>query len=150
MSSEGTPLHGDRGAWNTMSFDTEHAKDIADSTLRRHLPLPGAAGGVAQSDGTDWQRVSSLPLADIAGYARGYIIRGGSADWEAYDANNSGFILVGDGTDIASIAFDWDTMAGGSGADMVHSHLSNAEGGTITTAAISDTASLILLTQVFS
>lgn len=144
MSSEGTPLHGDRSAWNIMDFDPEHAKDIMDSTLRRHLPLPGAAGGIAQSDGTDWQRVSSLPLADIASYSRGYIIRGGSSDWEAYDASTSGFILVGDGTDIASVCFDWDTMAGGASADMVHAHTSNAEGGTITVAAISDIATTYL------
>jgi len=102
MSSEGTPLHGDRSAWNVMSFDTEHGKDIMDSTLRRHLPLPGAAGGVAQSDGTDWQRVNSLPLTDIASYARGFIIRGGASDWEPYDASTDGAALVGDGTDIIS------------------------------------------------
>ena len=73
MSSEGTPQHGDRSAWNVMDFDTEHAKDIMDSTLRRHLPLPGADGGYARSDGTDWQRVSSIALGDIADIATTYL-----------------------------------------------------------------------------
>ena len=125
MSSEGTPLHGDRSAWNVMDFDTEHAKDIMDSTLRRHLPLPGAAGGLAQSDGTDWQRVNSIALADLPDYTINFIIVGGASDWEA-------------------AAFDWDTMAAGAGADMVHSHTSNAEGGTIAVAAISDIAATYL------
>ena len=125
MSSEGTPLHGDRSAWNVMDFDTEHAKDIMDSTLQRHLPLPGAAGGLAQSDGTDWQRVNSIALADLPDYTINFIIVGGASDWEA-------------------AAFDWDTMAAGAGADMVHAHTSNAEGGTITVAAISDIATTYL------
>lgn len=125
MSSEGTPLHGDRGVWNVMDFDTEHAKDIMDSTLRRHLPLPGAAGGYARSDGTDWQRVSSIALADLADYSAGFIIVGGAADWEA-------------------APFDWDTLKAAAGADMVHGHTSDAEGGTLTLACIPDLATTYL------
>lgn len=53
--AEGTPLHGDRGAWNVVDFDTEHAKDIDDGALTRHLPAPGTAGHVAVDDGTHWQ-----------------------------------------------------------------------------------------------
>lgn len=125
MSSEGTPLHGDRGVWNVMDFDTEHAKDIMDSTLRRHLPLPGAAGGYARSDGTDWQRVNSIALADLADYSAGFIIVGGAADWEA-------------------APFDWDTLSAGAGADMVHGHTSDAEGGTLSLACLPDLATTYL------
>nr|NIV32482.1 hypothetical protein [Anaerolineae bacterium] len=38
----------------------------------------------------------------LADYARGSIIRGGAADWEAYDASTDGAALYGDGTDILS------------------------------------------------
>lgn len=125
MSSEGTPLHGDRSAYNVMDFDTEHGKDIDDSTLRRHLPLPGAAGGYARSDGTDWQRVSSIALADLADYSAGFLIVGGAADWEA-------------------MPFDWDTLSAAVGADMVHGHTSDAEGGILTLACLPDLATTYL------
>jgi hypothetical protein len=44
------------------------------------------------------------------------------------------------GTDPAWQTFDWDNMAAGAGADMVHSHANAGEGGTIAVAAISDLA----------
>ncbi len=103
-ASEGIPLHGDRGAWDSINYGPEHAKGIDDGALRRHLPLPGAAGGYARSDGTDWQRVGALPLADLADYARGVVIRGGATDYEAYSAKTNHFVLIGDGTDIVSRA----------------------------------------------
>jgi len=60
----GVPLAGDRGAWNATDYGSLHAKDIADAALQRHLPLPGAAGRIAYSDGTDWQ---SGKINNIAG-----------------------------------------------------------------------------------
>ena len=71
----------------------------------------------------------SVALADLADYARGIIIRGGAADYEAYAAETNHFILVGDGTDIVSKAFAWDDMAAGAGADVVHDHSAAGEGG---------------------
>lgn len=65
--AEGTPLHGDRSAWNTDDFASEHAKDISDSTLQRHLPLPGADKGMLESDGTDWQRINGPDYDVISG-----------------------------------------------------------------------------------
>ena len=47
-------------------------------------------------------------IADLAGYVRGSIIRAGAAAWEVYDAKTAGHILVGDGTDIRSVAIDGD------------------------------------------
>lgn len=79
-------------------------------------------------------------IAHLAGWVRGSIIRGGAAAWEVYNAATNHFILVGNGTDINSIAFDWDDMAAGAGADMVHNHSTNVEGG----------SDVILLVQVFS
>ena len=55
--SRGEPLDGDRGAKDVINFGNLHANDIEASTLRRHLPLPGAVGGLGRSDGTDWQRI---------------------------------------------------------------------------------------------
>ncbi len=131
--SEGIPLHGDRGVWDVLNYEDEHSRDINDATLRRHTPLPGAVGGLMQSDGVDWQRVNSISmaLADLDDYARGSIIRGGAAAWEAHAAETNHFILVGDGVDITSKAFDWDDMAAGAGADMVHDHSAAGEGGTL-------------------
>lgn len=64
--SEGIPSHGDRAAWDTINYATEHAKDIDDGTLRRHLATPGLAGDLMIDDGADWQRVSMGGDATIA------------------------------------------------------------------------------------
>ncbi len=132
------PMRGDRGARDVLNYEDEHANDIDAATLRRHTPLPGAAGGLIQSDGADWQRVNSISvaLADLDDYARGSVIRGGAADWEAHAAETNHFILVGDGVDITSKAFDWDDMAAGAGADMVHDHSVAGEGGEIPLASL--------------
>jgi len=138
--SRGQPLLGDRGAHAVIAYGSLHADDIEDSTLRRHCPLPAGAGGYIRDDGTDWQRVSEVPLADIASYVRGSIARGGAADWEVHAAKTNHFILVGDGTDIVSKAFDWDDMAAGAAADMVHDHGSAAEGGELSASILADYA----------
>lgn len=65
-NNEGTPLHGDRSAWNTTDHAGEHARDVDGSALQRHLPLPGAARGLVQSDGTDWQRVDQIEHQDLS------------------------------------------------------------------------------------
>ncbi len=45
---------------------------------------------------------ATIPLASLADYAQGSIIRGGAVDWEAYAAETAGAVLIGDGTDIVS------------------------------------------------
>jgi len=98
---------GDRGAY---SVESGHASDIEAGVMTRHLPAPGTAGHVARDDGAKWVSAvldfddlgGDCDLGDLAGYARGSIIRGGAADWEAYDAKTDGAALVGDGTDIFS------------------------------------------------
>lgn len=139
-------LQGDRSAYSVEDY---HANDIEDGALIRHLPATLTTGNIVVADGTNWQSVTMsggatlaadgtitiagegggvVALTQLSSYTRGYIIRGGASDWEALDANDSGFILVGNGTDIISVPFDWDTMAGGASADMVHDHSTDAEG----------------------
>lgn len=60
-----------------------------------------------------------IALALLGDYARGFIIRGGAADWEAYDANDNAQILVGDGTDINSVAVSGDVTLDNAGATVV-------------------------------
>lgn len=47
--------------------------------------------------------VFTVELEALADYSRGYMIRGGLYDWEAFWAGEDGSILVGDGTDINSV-----------------------------------------------
>lgn len=47
-------------------------------------------------------------IAHLAGWVRGSIIRGGAAVWEVHAAQVAGQVLVGDGTDIRSVAIDGD------------------------------------------
>lgn len=58
---------------------------------------------------------SEIPLEALADYARGYMIRGGLYDWEAFDCGLYGHILVGDGTDVNSVDAhgDADILADG-------------------------------------
>lgn len=83
---------------------------------------------------------SHIPLTSLVDATRGDIIRRGAADWEAHAAETNHFILVGDGTDIVSKAFDWDDMTAGAGADMVHDHSTAAEGSHIPVASLVDAA----------
>jgi hypothetical protein len=65
---------------------------------------PGGSGGTAE-----------VPLWALGDYYRGYMIRGGAADWEAFNASLYGHILVGDGTDVNSVDAhgDADILADG-------------------------------------
>lgn len=139
-------LQGDRSAYSVEDY---HADDIENGALIRHLPATLTTGNIVVADGTNWQSVTMsggatlaadgtitiagegggvVALTQLSSYTRGYIIRGGASDWEAHDANDSGLILVGNGTDINSVPFDWDTMAGGANADMIHDHSTDTEG----------------------
>lgn len=58
VRKEGTPVHGDRGAWNVEDFDTEHASDIFDDILARHTPSQGGEAHIIVSDGSGWKSVA--------------------------------------------------------------------------------------------
>lgn len=74
---------------------------------------------------------TTVAVTQLDSYAQGSVIRGGAADWEAHNSKTNHFILVGDGTDVSSKAFDWDDVGAGAGADMVHDHSAVGEGGEV-------------------
>ncbi len=112
MSNEGTPLHGDRAAWNDVDHPTEHARDISEGVHTRHLPAPLADGTYVRDDGNKWVRQLELPLEDFANYARGAIIRGGTTDWEALAPGSADTVLKSDGTDVAWGSVDHSELTG--------------------------------------
>ncbi len=54
VTTRGTPLEGDRGAFNTVDHDEVHALDIKNAALLRHTPVPGAAWQIIVSDAINW------------------------------------------------------------------------------------------------
>ena len=54
---DGQPLIGDRSAWDVLNYDGLHANDIAQSTLKRHLPYPTLEGSIAVVSEVDSQLV---------------------------------------------------------------------------------------------
>jgi hypothetical protein len=64
--------------------------------------------------------------------SRGTIARGNQSDLlEPYSAKTLGWVLHGNGVDVVSAPFNWDTMAGGYGSYMYHDHSSGMYGGTV-------------------
>jgi len=51
---EGTPLHGDRAAWDVTDHASEHSRDIDVNILTRHLPEPITEGAVPTVSGAAW------------------------------------------------------------------------------------------------
>jgi len=67
------------------------------------ITLGALGAGFVKADASGvLSNAAEVTLAEFADYARGSIIRGGAADWEAYAAETDGAILIGDGTDIVS------------------------------------------------
>lgn len=116
-NSRGTPLEGDRGAFDTVDHADLHALDIQNDALLRHLPEPGDAGSYARSDGTNWQRQLGLVLADLIGYVRGAIIRGGAMAWEVLTIGVAGKVLKSNGTDAAWGDVDHSELTGVGASD---------------------------------
>lgn len=84
------------------------------------------------SDGLYWDSTNSrlvvvvndtvyeAPL-QIASQSRGDVIRRGASAWERHDANDSGKILVGDGTDLVSVAVSGDISLSSAGVTAIGS-----------------------------
>jgi transcription elongation GreA/GreB family factor len=116
--------HGDTTTGTVVRGDIITAQGVSPTWTRlakgtQYQVLTGGAneptwGAVALDQATAIS--GDLPLTALGSYARGSVIRGGSADWEAYSAKTAGQILVGDGTDIASIAVSGDATLAGTGA----------------------------------
>lgn len=115
-----------------------------------------------QDDGLFWDTTNSRLVmvvgdtvyevpAHIASQARGDILRRGANSWERHAAKTSGQILVGDGTDIASVAVSGDVTLSSSGVTaigsakvlsaMMHESLMRMTEATISSADITSTSS---------
>lgn len=93
-NSEGTPLHGDRSAWNTTDFAGEHARDIDESALLRHLPAPASDGNFAVDDGTNWVAEGGATARTSLG-----LVAGGAGDiWVEKAGDTMTGALIIDGT----------------------------------------------------
>jgi hypothetical protein len=103
--TSGTPIDewGDRSAWDVTNYAERHASDINAAAYLRHLFLGTAAGDLAGWNGAAWAR--------IAAGANGQLLTGNTGALPSFQS------------------FDWDTVVGGPGSDMVHNHSSAAEGG---------------------
>jgi hypothetical protein len=159
-----TPAWGPQGAWDVENYGERHAKDIYDGSPLYHWLWSEIWAKILDNDGDgstldadllDGQEgayylalanaTGHLSLAKLAGYVRGYVIRGGAADWDAYDASGDKQVLIGDGTDLVSrvlangdlpdpLAFNNApttlTLSGGAVAATQNLHIIAAETGT--------------------
>lgn len=97
---------------NTVTINTNAGVTVAT--------LTGQNSGVLlqlSDDGT-WI-VASSSLGGISSLARGFIIVGGASGPTTLDANNSGQILVGDGTDLNSVAVSGDVTLSSTGVTTI-------------------------------
>ena len=105
---------------------------VIDDTVKAKFPLTQTSGTVMVSDGTDTEPVAisgdvaltgagaaTITDLSVASEARGDILRRGATAWAAHSAKASGQILVGDGTDIASVAVTGDVTISGSGVTAI-------------------------------
>jgi len=70
------------------------------------------SGTIGGWDSVTYRTTQVIPLADLADYTRGDIIRGGAADWESYPVGAANEVLTNDGTDILWSAGALDLTAG--------------------------------------
>ena len=117
-----------KGTWTTTKPTGTDVPQGIGSVVTSH-----ATAGVVNLRSFQPNASGEMGLDTLEDYARGSVVRGGSSDWEAYSAKTAGYILQGDGTDVKALQFDWDTFAAGASADMVHSHVSDTEGGKLKT-----------------
>lgn len=122
-----------------MSIKIVHMLDAKSETGWAYDSDTGDA--VLMSAGTERFRMSSSALASlVASEARGDILRRGASNWERLAAKTSGQILVGDGTDIASVAVSGDVSLTAAGVTAVGANK-------ITAAMIAATATIDFTTE---
>jgi hypothetical protein len=110
--ARGDLLHRGASAWERLAAATSAQILVGDGTDLASVAVSGdatlsAAGALAVADLT------------IASEARGDLLRRGASAWERVAAKTSGQILVGDGTDIASVAVSGDVALSSAGAATV-------------------------------
>lgn len=77
------PQKGDRGAFDTISYASKHAKDIEDETLKRHLAAPGTTGNIMRDDGTNWVAVAEADYYLKINQTTPQNVTGGQPDFNA-------------------------------------------------------------------
>lgn len=93
---------------------------VIDDRIVGKFPYTQTANHAMVSDGTDIEPAAIPGSAlSLASQARGDIIRRGASAWEVHSAKTSGQILVGDGTDIVSVATSGDVTIASSGATTI-------------------------------
>jgi hypothetical protein len=85
-------------------------KDMTDNTIV--IVLGGTILSVHTSSG-------STADLELSSEARGDLLRRGAAAWERFSAKDSGKVLVGDGTDVVSVAVSGDLTLSAAGAAAV-------------------------------
>lgn len=102
---------------------------VIDDTVKFKIPLTQTSGRAMVSDGTDIEptaisgdvaltgagAVTATDLT-ITSEARGDILRRGASAWERVSAKDSAKILIGDGTDVVSVAVSGDVTISAAGA----------------------------------
>lgn len=110
--AQGDLLRRGAAAWERLAAATNAQMLIGDGTDITSV----AISGDVTIDNTGLTTVTDLT---IASEARGDIVRRGAAAWERHDAKTSGQILVGDGTDVVSVAVSGDIALASSGAVVI-------------------------------
>lgn len=129
---EGTPLHGDRAAWDVLNYEDEHGSDIEAGTLTRHTPLPpGTAGYALVSNATSlgwdqsptWTGVHTFEAGAAIAAGQGLAVGGGSwvgiAGNELLTFHAAGYVTVTGakfGVGTSTPAYDIDVHRGTSPA----------------------------------
>jgi hypothetical protein len=92
--------------------------DAASGTYIEYDPSTGDI--VLVRHNTERSRITSSGLATlVSSEARGDVLRRGASAWERLAAASSGRILVGDGTDIASVAVSGDVTLSSAGVTAI-------------------------------
>lgn len=67
--ARGTPLAGDRSAWEVDDYPEKHASDLNDNEPRRHNPWPMSSGYAAVSDGEKLEAIDIATQAELDAHA---------------------------------------------------------------------------------
>jgi hypothetical protein len=141
-----------------VTADLEFSDEARGDILRRGASswerlAAATSGQILVGDGTDIVSVAvsgdatlssagALTVSDltIASEARGDVLRRGAAGWERLSAKTSGQILVGDGTDIASVAVSGDVALTSAGVVTIGQNIIRQRSVTISSADIVGTS----------
>jgi hypothetical protein len=149
------PVSPEYGKSYGIYYDQTNSQIVvaANDTVIAKIPLTQTSGTALISDGTDVEPTAisgdvalsgagAATISDltIASEARGDILRRGASAWERVSAKTSGQILVGDGTDIASVAVSGDVALTSAGVVTIAQNIIRQRSVTISSADITGTS----------